>query len=235
LLTHWVRPLPDETHQVDRNLYLLESVGVPIAGRRLELNIPESDRYAATALLRDAGIMPGDPFIVIAPGASCAARRYDPRRMGQAARLLAKETRMPIVVVGAERDTEVSRPVIEQSGARSLVGLDTVARLAAILARTSLFVGNNSGPMHLADAFATPSVILYSGTEMLCQWNPRSSPSRLLRRDVSCSPCYHFRCPYAMECLDIAPEEVANAALDLLAEQRTLSECESPAPVREVA
>jgi ADP-heptose:LPS heptosyltransferase len=41
LLTHWVRPLPDRTHQVDRNLFLLESLGVEIAGRHLEVRLRE--------------------------------------------------------------------------------------------------------------------------------------------------------------------------------------------------
>jgi ADP-heptose:LPS heptosyltransferase len=60
-------------------------------------------------------------------------------------------------------------------------------------------------------------VILYSGTELESQWEPRSAPAVLLRRDTSCSPCYGFTCPYEMECLDIPPAEVADAALRLLA------------------
>src|SRR6059058_2368636 len=40
LLTQWVRPLPDSAHQADRNLFLLESAGFPVAGRHLELTVP---------------------------------------------------------------------------------------------------------------------------------------------------------------------------------------------------
>jgi ADP-heptose:LPS heptosyltransferase len=77
---------------------------------------------------------------------------------------------------------------------------------------------NNTSTMHIADATQTPSVILYSGTEQESQWQPRHTPHRLLRRPTVCSPCYAFTCPYDLQCLDISPAEVVEAALDLLRE-----------------
>jgi ADP-heptose:LPS heptosyltransferase len=88
--------------------------------------------------------------------------------------------------------------------------------MAAVLRRSRLVLANDSGPMHLADAFGRPMVILFSGTEIEEQWRPRGAPARLLRRPTDCAPCYRFHCPFQMECLDIPPEEVVAAALDLL-------------------
>jgi ADP-heptose:LPS heptosyltransferase len=85
-----------------------------------------------------------------------------------------------------------------------------------VIRRASLVVTNDSAPMHIADAFLRPMVVLYSGTELEEQWRPRSAPSRLLRKRTSCSPCYNFRCPYGMECLDIPAAEVAAAAVHML-------------------
>lgn len=73
ILSHWVRPLPDDTHQVDRNLHLLKSSGFPAQGRHLELAIPREVQDAADRLLADSGIAQDAPFIALAPGASCAA------------------------------------------------------------------------------------------------------------------------------------------------------------------
>jgi ADP-heptose:LPS heptosyltransferase len=73
--------------------------------------------------------------------------------------------------------------------------------------------------MHIADALGCPMVILYSGTDLISQWMPRHAPARLLCHPVFCSPCYNFICPFDMQCLDIRPEEVAIAALELLDEQ----------------
>jgi ADP-heptose:LPS heptosyltransferase len=94
--------------------------------------------------------------------------------------------------------------------------MTTVPQLAAIIRRASLLIANNSASLHLADAFRVPMVILYSGTEYESQWMPRNAPARLLRRYMSCSPCYNFRCPYGMECLDIQPQEVVDAALEIM-------------------
>jgi hypothetical protein len=61
-------------------------------------------------------------------------------------------------------------------------------------------------------------VVLYSGTELESQWQPRNAPTKLLRRLTECSPCYGFQCPYQMECLDISPNEVVREAVNFLEE-----------------
>ncbi len=216
VLSHWIRPPDDAAHQTDRNLHMLESLGFETAGRELELRVPEGDDEQAERLLDEAGIDPDEPFIVLAPGASCSARRYDPMRFAEAAKMIADASGLPLVTVGGERDRAAAEPTIERARARSLIGRDTIPRLAAILSRATLVITNNSGPMHIADAFRRPMVVLYSGAERMEQWRPRSAPARLLRREVACSPCYRFECPYSMECLDLPPEEVAGAALELL-------------------
>lgn len=217
LLTQWVRPLPDDTHQAERNLFLLESAGFPVHNRDLELVVPGPVQQGADQLLYQLGVEPNRPFVVLAPGASCAARRYGLERFATVARLLADEIELPIVVVGSEREKELVRPILAaDKRIISLVGLTTVPGLAAVIRRSALLIGNDSGPMHMADAFNRPMVILYSGTEYESQWRPRLAPTILLRRPTPCSPCYAFRCPYNMECLDIPPKEVVTAALSLL-------------------
>ncbi len=210
VLTEWVKAPPDEMHQVDRNLFLLESAGIPVDGHHLELCIPESDQRAADALLREAGVDPLAPFVAVAPGASCAARRYDAARFARVAALLGRESGLPLVVVGSDREAELAGGL-----GISLAGC-SVPVMAAVLGRAALLVGNNSGPMHMADALGTPMVILFSGTELREQWRPRRAPARLLTRPTACAPCHALRCPYNMECLDIPAEEVVEEALALL-------------------
>ncbi|MCA9973042.1 MAG: hypothetical protein KC425_22645, partial [Anaerolineales bacterium] len=86
-----------------------------------------------------------------------------------------------------------------------------------VIRRAAVVLANNSAPLHIADAFDRPQVILYAGTEYLSQWRPRRAPARLLRRPTTCTPCYRFECPYNQECLDVPPAEVAAAVLNLLA------------------
>ena len=211
MLTLAGRVPPDSGHQVDRNLALVKAAGLPVSRRDLELRVESGAQQRAGRLLEEAGIHAGEDFIVLAPGASCEARRYDPARFASVAHLLAVKHDHKLVVIGSERERATLRPVLEiaeHDGMVSLVGRTSVPELAGVIQRSSLVVANNSASLHLADAFRKPMVILYSGTEHESQWMPRSAPAVLLRRPTECSPCFSFRCPYHMECLDISPEEV---------------------------
>jgi ADP-heptose:LPS heptosyltransferase len=105
----------------------------------------------------------------------------------------------------------------EAPRARALLAQTSLAEYAALLERAALVLCNNTLPMHLADAVRAPMVVLFAGTELEEQWRPRTAPARLLRRPTPCQPCYLFRCPIGHPCLDIPPEDVADAALDLIA------------------
>lgn len=220
LLSRWVTPLADPTHQVDRNLHLLEAVGLAPAGRDLELKVSEEVKDQVDNLLATVKLRAAEPFIAFAPGASCAARRYDPLRFAESARGLVQATGLPVVIVGSAKEADLLGPFQGMAHPRivSLVGRTTVVMLAEVVRRAHLVVANNSAAMHLADAFGRPVVVLYSGTDQEEQWRPRRAPARLLRRPTACAPCRAFTCPHQMECLDIPPAAVVEAAMELLSQ-----------------
>jgi lipopolysaccharide heptosyltransferase II len=218
LLTHAVPALEREAHQVDRNLHLLEGLGFEVSDRDLDVEVPREAEAAGARLLEPFGLGGGQPFVALAPGASCAARRYPVERYSEVAAGLA-EAGFPVVVVGSDKEVELTWPILDANRHRavwSLVGQTDVVELAAVLAKAALVVTNDSGPMHLADGVNRPQVVLFSGTDLESQWRPRRAPARVLRRPTSCSPCYRFDCPFNLECLDIPPEEVVEHALDLM-------------------
>ena len=220
LLTHVVPALPREAHQVDRNLHLLEGLGFAVADRQLEVQIPWEAEAAAAEMLEGLGLGLDQPFVALAAGASCVARRYPPDRSAEVATRLA-DAGLPVVVVGGQREVELLRPILDANRHRpvwSLVGQTDVPQLTAVLARAAAVVTNDSGPMHLADAVGRPQVVLFSGTDLESQWRPRRSPVRLLRRPTPCAPCYRFDCPFEVACLDIPPDEVVGHVLALLEE-----------------
>lgn len=220
LLTDCVKPPPDCSHQVDRNLHLLEAAGIPVARRELEICLGASARNGARDLLRRLGIAEEAPFVVAAPGASCPSRRYDARRFAEVLSLLARRTGLPLVLVGHPREAAMIRDIKTLARSRQVLALSrdtSLEEFAALIGRARLLVGNNSGPMHLADAQRCPMVILYSGTDLEEQWQPRTAPARLLRRPTPCDPCYRFECPFRLECLDIPPSEVADECEEMLA------------------
>jgi lipopolysaccharide heptosyltransferase II len=231
VLTHSSSPPPDFGHQVDRNLALLELNSFPVAGRHLELDIPSHAQLSTQTLLSKAGYAQDEPYILLAPGASCSSRRYDPARFAKVAQALPELSGMRLIIAGSKREASKIEPVINAAkfaspgSIISLVGQTSVLEFAELIRRSRLVIANNSASLHIADAFKRPMVILYSGTEYLTQWEPRSAPAQLLRVDTDCSPCFSFECPFSMECLDIQPEQVLKASLLLLeAEEQSASQ-----------
>ncbi|HEX5541521.1 MAG TPA: glycosyltransferase family 9 protein [Micromonospora sp.] len=223
-LTHWV-PAPDtdsgtrvagETlHEVDRSLHLLQQVGVAPVSRRLHAVVPPAARRSGRYRPTELGVAPHQPYALILPGASCAARRYPPDRLARVARLLVSSG-LRVVVAGTAKEAEpVAAVTRECPQAVSLVGQLEVPELAQVVAESCVVICNNSGGAHLANALGTPVVVLFSGTERVAQYRPRFGPAAVLNIDTDCSPCRQFVCPYALECLDIAPERVATATLRL--------------------
>lgn len=223
LLSHWVTPPPPSTHQALRNCHLMRSVGIDIEDTSLMLSVPEEVESSVTELLAACSIT--EPFISIAPGASCSARRYGQEDFLEVAARLSQATQQKVLILGSDREHELvdalSRATLP-SGVVSLVGRTSVVEFAEVLRRSSVIIGNDSSAMHFADAFQRPMVILFSGTDLEEQWRPRRSLATLLRRPTPCAPCYGFKCRYNMECLDFSPQEVVSHVLDLVMQQREL-------------
>jgi len=217
-LVHEVAAAPDDIHQVDRNLRLIESVGFEVSDRSLTIQIPEVAQRSVSDRLNQFGLADDDPFLLLNPWTSCQSRNYASDRFAISARQLAEITGWKVVVTGVEKDRANSSELLKILGewAIDLIGATDLSELAALIARARLMLSNNTSTMHLADATRTPSVILFSGTELESQWRSRDNPSILLRQPTFCSPCYAFTCPYHLGCLDIAPEQVVAAGLELL-------------------
>jgi ADP-heptose:LPS heptosyltransferase len=240
LLTHWVKPLPDAEYQVDRNLHLLSSIGIPVTDSPMEIRIPEQDARSANELLSQAGLERDEAFFLLAPGASAAARRYPVERFAEIAAHLAASTGEKIVVIGSSRETHLAEPFHSAAdthpGILPLFGKTSIGEYAAIVARSSLVLSNNSASMHLGEALQRPMAIFYSGTDLLSQWAPRNTPVLILNRTVSCSPCYAFQCPYHLECLEISPDEAVGHILAFLKQldSRTYQKQMSPLSMEEL-
>jgi ADP-heptose:LPS heptosyltransferase len=217
LLSHQVGPAADGTHQVDRNLHLLEALGLPVPSRSLAISLPPAAIDASRRLLATIGVDASAPFVAIAPGASAAARRYPAARFAEVARLLGREVDWPIVVVGGQADVEAGAMIAAATPrVRTIAGRTTTAEWASVIGAAAVLVSSHSAPIHLADALGTPTVCLFSGTDRESEWAPRDTPAILLREPTACAPCRLFDCPIGLPCLDIEPAAVVRAALKLL-------------------
>ncbi len=104
------------------------------------------------------------PTVLLVPGSSPhrPAKRWPVARFGALARLLLSRGLQPVIVGGAS-DVPLAAEIVRICpAARDLTGRTTLLELAAIASRTSLAIGNDTGPMHLAAAMGCPAVVLFS-------------------------------------------------------------------------
>ncbi len=209
---------PVEMNQAERNLFLLESLGLPVEERGLSIRVPRSAEESLAEMVGPFGLNLEQDYLLLSPWTSCDSRTYPPKRFAQAARILSEKCRFPVAVSGSRRERDKSGDVLEAigGGAIDLVGRTDVCQFAALVAHSRLVLTGNTSALHLAEATHVPVVVAYSGTELESQWAPGSTPSRLLVRPTPCSPCYTFTCPFDHECVDIPPEAIADAALELI-------------------
>lgn len=221
LLSDWVPdPEPHEVlrHEVRRQLDLVARVGCSTEDERLSFRLRRRDVVSAMAKLRQAGIDPDEPWIAIHPGASAASRRYPAEQFAAVANLLTGGAVRQLLFTGGAEEAEIIDAVRAGMAcpAPSLAGQLGLGELAAVIARSSLLIANNTGPVHIAAAVGTPVVDLYALTNP--QHAPWRVPHRVLYHDVPCRFCYRSVCPQGHhDCLRLLdPERVARAARELL-------------------
>jgi len=163
----WVRPGSRRLNRVEKNCVLAESLGA--AGDEIEVILPErpDEGHAAEALLH--AVNPGgSPVVVLSPGTSRRQRRkrWPPENFGRLASLLAASSgALPLVVFGPGEEA-LARSIVTASGKRATLAPPTSLRLlASILRRAALFVGADTGPMHLAWSVGCPVLALFGPTD----------------------------------------------------------------------
>ncbi len=164
-------------------------------------------------------------LVCIHPSVGNPIRRWAPANFAALIDLLADAEDIHAVLIGSADEQacarEVLGAVVAQDRVISLVGSLSLAELAEVMSACVLFVGNNSGPKHLAASLGVPTLGIHSGVVDAQEWAPLGGAAMALQRKVVCSPCYlafESECPRGMACLTgIKPRDALAACRRLLA------------------
>jgi lipopolysaccharide heptosyltransferase II len=227
LLTNWVKETePDLTirHEVQRQLDLAGQIGCRTEYTNIQISVHAADQLSVKKKLAEAGVNLDRPWIVIHPGATAPSRRYEPEGFAQAAEVLSELEGWQVVLSGDASELNLVAGIKEHARRTfSLAGKLSLGEMAALIQGADLLISNNSGPVHIAAGVGTPVVDLYALTNP--QHTPWQVPNRVLNQDVPCKYCYKSVCPMQHHhCLTlVTPEQVVQAANDLLKESHTLT------------
>jgi ADP-heptose:LPS heptosyltransferase/GT2 family glycosyltransferase len=165
--TEHVEARPDEPDW-KRNFVIADVLlGRDVARQRPALGLPESAQMAARRALQQHGLEPGKYVVCAAAGfANVALKTWPAARFGAALAYLRERHDLPALLVGHESErTHLEAVAAGAGGATALwLGRDgTLAELAGLIADAGLFLGNDTGAMHLAAALDVPVVAVFGG------------------------------------------------------------------------
>ncbi|MDI6827011.1 MAG: glycosyltransferase family 9 protein [Armatimonadota bacterium] len=199
---------------ISNNLRLMQAIGCPIVKHDYVglIKLGEVERHRASELLRSSGLSEFVKYAVLAPGASRGIKKWTQEGFVSLAKILQERFGLMPVLIGAnsnESGARLSGSAVDLTGKTSLVDL------AAILEKAKVFVGIDSGVMHLASAMGTPVVALFGPTRYDLT-GPAGATSRIVTAGVPCAPCMKTKCSNPICMTNITAEQVAGAVGELI-------------------
>ena len=218
LLTHKLKN-PYERHEILENLALTETneKTPPIQFPPL----PDSPSISAT-LKEQMSRLGSKKKIFIHIGAGYPSKRWPASRFIELAKQVQEKKMGVPIFIGSAEEKRLLEPYRARLGYEwlDLAGKTTLPELLGLVQQADLFIGNDSGPAHLAALMNRKLLVIFSGTNDYRHWAPWSSRMRMVNRPVPCSPCEERVCPLQKQiCLEnISTEEVLAQAEALLCE-----------------
>ena len=216
LLTDPVRPHTENgvitpIYMAREYLDLVAPLGCVDDGEGLELHAGGEERAAVRSLLDGAG-----PVVAIAPGAAFGpSKRWLPERYAAVAAALAASHDAQCLLLTGPGEEETREAVLAAAECPLITpqqDAPTVARLKAAIAECDLFIGNDSGPRHIAIAFKKPVVCVMGPTSPVYTDSPWER-GEVLSVPVDCGPCQKPHCTTDHRCMTgVTVERVVAAA-----------------------
>lgn len=202
---------------------LLASLGIPVSNTDPCLYLSEEERTAAEALLHGCGITIGKNIVVgINPGAAYgSAKCWLPERFREVTKSLLENPNVYVIYFGDPNGAPLVHEICKDMPERviDLAGKTTLRELMALINCCSVFLSNDSGPMHMAAALKVPVLALFGSTSEI-----KTGPygiGKVIHKHVDCSPCYKRTCPIDFRCMTrIGVDEVYQQLKEMIDENR---------------
>jgi heptosyltransferase-2 len=174
-------------------------------------------------------------IVAVAPGASHPRRRWPGEHFGQLVAWLQKDVAAEVILIGGPADMAVARSIESLAPAPLLnaVGKTTLGAATALIRRANLFIGNDSGPLHMAASAGVPAVAischpvsgLRSHAQSPIRFGPWCVASVVLQPSAAIPPCGDTCIAAQAHCIrQVTLGDVRQAVFDLLQQERTSAE-----------
>lgn len=212
-------------HDAERNLSLLQGIAKEqFGGEKLSMSFTPSAEENVARLLKDFNLE-GKKLVGIHAGSAWPTKCWPMEYFVELISKLQTELGVQVVLVGGgKQDTDLGEKICQlaKGHAASLCGKTSLADLMALMKHLSLFITNDSGPMHIATAFDVPTLAIFGPTTRELGFFPYGPGHRVMEvKELECRPCALHggkKCPLGhFKCMkDITPEQVFKNAKEML-------------------
>ena len=195
---HWgMVPGDSNRHAVTRYLAVLQRYGVDATDARPHLQLRAEEQTTAHGFLMDAGWTSERLLIGIHPGGNWKYKLWNAENYAHVASTLAKRLDATILLFAGPYERELQIQVAEMmDNPPILVATENLRHLAALISACDVYIGNDTGPMHIAAAVDTPVVALFGSTNHH-RSGPYGDQHAVVQSgiDLGCNPCHPGRDP----------------------------------------
>ncbi|RKU15497.1 hypothetical protein C6500_20155 [Candidatus Poribacteria bacterium] len=195
---HWGMTHGDSNrHAVTRYLEVLQRQGVDTTNAHPRLELTEMERTAAHHFLEEAGIESERLLLGIHPGGNWEYKLWDGKNYADVASILAEKLNATILLFTGPNERHLQTRVAEMMETPPIsVQTDDLRHLAALISACDVYIGNDTGPMHIAAAVETPIVALFGSTNHI-RSGPYGNEHTVVQSGINlgCNPCHPGRHP----------------------------------------
>ncbi|HEV7645504.1 MAG TPA: glycosyltransferase family 9 protein [Pyrinomonadaceae bacterium] len=214
-------PLPEVEPEYKYLLKCLSEEGIIDAGQGISTDLllggDESVKAVSWIELNAGDTLAGKNFVAVAPGSKWESKLWPEEKYAEVlSRLITQKNIFPIIFGGPE-DRDKGERILQKLGmGANAAGELSIREAAAALQQCKLYLGNDTGTMHLAAAVGVPCVAVFAAIDYPGRWVPFGDNNVVLRKAVPCEGCHSPICKFNHECLEIGIEEVCQACINLL-------------------
>ncbi|HSK70145.1 MAG TPA: glycosyltransferase family 9 protein [Pyrinomonadaceae bacterium] len=215
------RPLPILESEQEYLLKCLSAEQIPVNGNiPSKMALTENEKEIAEKWLREncGDFFTKNDLVAVAPASKWESKVWAEERFEEViSGLIAQKDIFPVVFGGSEDREKGERLIKKWKRGANAAGKLNIREAAAALEKCKLYLGNDTGTMHLAASVETPCVAIFAAIDYAGRWYPQGSGHKIFRETVECEACYAPVCFNNRKCLDaVGVEEVYRAALEIL-------------------
>ncbi|MCP2520928.1 lipopolysaccharide heptosyltransferase II [SCandidatus Aminicenantes bacterium Aminicenantia_JdfR_composite] len=220
-LTRSIKLKEFKKHQVYYYLNLIENLGLKIQNISFSLKVGKEELNWVEELLKKLKISSNSLIVGMNPGSFYgSAKNWPVEHFVRLSIKFIEELDAEVFIFGSKKENLLNNRIseIERENGKihNFIGKTTLKELIALISKCNLFISNDSGPMHIANALRIPVIAVFGPTDPE-RTSPFYPPFKIIQKKVPCAPCKYRDCPVDHKCMkSIKPEEVFEISKELL-------------------